>query len=90
MLFVLAEQMLVFLHILAEFPLQLFSLFLVEDTSAFLLLVHLLEVHLLLNLRDVEHGSDVLDRFHRGSFNNELNILIRSLYKLALGLLVVV
>lgn len=60
LLFVLTEQMLVFLHILAEFPFQLLCLLLVEDTGPFLLLVHLLEIHLVLNFGDVKHRSDVL------------------------------
>lgn len=52
--------MLVFLHILAELPLQLLSLLLVEDAGPFFFLVHLPEIYLLLNFGDVEDRSDVL------------------------------
>lgn len=52
--------MLVFLHILAELPLQLFSLLLIKDAGPFFFLVHLPEIDLLLNFGDVEHRSDVL------------------------------
>lgn len=60
LLFVLPKQMLVFLHILAELPLQLLSLLLIKDAGPFFFLVHLPEIYLLLNFGDVEDRSDVL------------------------------
>jgi hypothetical protein len=64
LLLILAEEMLIFFHILGELPLEFLRLLFIEDSSSFLFFIELLEVDLVLYFWDVEDGSQVLDCLH--------------------------
>lgn len=66
LLLILAEEVLILLHVFGQLPLQFSRLLLVEDARSFLLLVEFLEIDLVFDFGDVEDGSQVLDGLHGG------------------------